>query len=83
MSTSSFIMQSFNHEELAYVVMERGKFLSTMPIFFDNMHSKGTCRQDKNSVKKYWHTTEDTFNHDHIGILMVKSHSKGTCRHAK
>ena len=32
MSTSSFTMQSFNHDN-SYIVMERGKFLSTMPFF--------------------------------------------------
>ena len=50
-----------------------------------NLHSKGTCRHDKNIVKKNWHSTEElaTF-HDNIGIVMVKSlHSKGTCRHDK
>ena len=35
MSTSSFTMQTFNDDN-SYIVMERGKFLSTMPIFFDN-----------------------------------------------
>ena len=49
------------------------------------LHSKGTCRHDKNSVKKNWLSTEElaTF-HDNIGIVMVKClHSNGTCRHDK
>ena len=49
------------------------------------LHSKGTCRHDKNSAKIYWHRTEElaTF-HDNIGMVMVKDlHSKGTYRHDK
>ena len=36
MSTSSFTIQTFNHDN-SYIVMECGKFLSTMPSFFDNI----------------------------------------------
>ena len=54
-------------------------------VMVKTLHSKGTCRHDKNSAKIYWHSTEElaTF-HDKIGIVMVKSlHSNGTCRHDK
>ena len=37
------------------------------------LHSKGTCRHDKNIVKSNWHSTEEiaTF-HDNIGMGWLK-----------
>ena len=52
MSTSSFTMQSFNHDN-SYIVMERGKFLNTMYFL--------TIIFDKNVYKFLYYA----FNHDH------------------
>ena len=50
-----------------------------------SLHSKGTCRHDKNIVKSNWHSTEvPATYYANIGMVMVKSmHSKGTCRQDK
>ena len=58
MSTSSFTMQTFNHDN-SYIVMERGKFLSTMPIYFDNYFFMSTSS-----------FTMQTFNHDNSYIVL-------------
>ena len=36
------------------------------------LHNNGTCRHDKNSVKKNWRSTEELATFDTIGIDMVK-----------
>ena len=61
MSTSSFTMQIFNHDN-SYIVMERGKFLSTMPIFLWQLFM--SCLQ----VPLLWRL----FNHDNSYIVMER-----------
>ena len=53
-------MQSFNHDN-SYFVMERGKFLSTMPNFFDNI-----CVMSTSSF------TMQMFKHDNSYIVMER-----------
>ena len=53
-------MQIFNHDH-SYIVMERGNFLSTMPIFFDNI-----------SVMPTSSFTMQSFKHDNSYIVMER-----------
>ena len=53
-------MQTFNHDD-SYIVMERGKFLSTMPIFFDNIFVMSTSS-----------FTMQSFNHDNSYFVMER-----------
>ena len=66
MSTSSFTMQTFKHDN-SYIVMERGKFLSTMPIFFDTIFVMSTSS-----------FTMQSFNDDNSYIVMERGKCHNT-----
>ena len=53
-------MQTFNDDN-SYIVMERGKFLSTMLIFFDNIFVMSTSS-----------FTMQSFNHDNSYFVMER-----------